>query len=150
MAGQWPAHKASYVLRILRDGLGYKRTRQAGGERVVLTAEGRPTILWNYNNKQIIAPRELRRILLERVKLSEADAKALLAAQPGGRRVGSIGPSAEQSGGTYIARTRPDFLDTLERLPGRVPARWRAPDGRLFEYDQLHGNIEGYTSAGNM
>lgn len=41
------------------------------------------------------------------------------------------------------------FLATQERLPRRVPPRWRSSDGdRLWEWDSLHGHIEGYNRRG--
>ena len=41
------------------------------------------------------------------------------------------------------------FHATQERLVGRVPARWRNADGdRLWEWDSLHGHIEGYNRRG--
>lgn len=44
---------------------------------------------------------------------------------------------------------RDGFLATQQRLTGRVPARWRSADGeRLWEWDSLHGHIEGYNRRG--
>lgn len=148
MSGPWPAHKASYVMRLLCDVLGYEKSRpSSGGTEVQLTAKGLPPIAWTYKKKQTIAPIALCRILLKDVGLSEADATALLSSQPG-RRNASGTSAKQQVGGHYIARTSPDFLDSLERVPNRVPKRWRARDGTLFEYDQMHGNVEGYSKRG--
>lgn len=48
-----------------------------------------------------------------------------------------------------IPRPTPCFLDTQIRIPGRVPARWRSADGsRLYEWDSMHGHIEGYNKRG--
>lgn len=41
------------------------------------------------------------------------------------------------------------FLTTQERIVGRIPARWRNSAGdRLWEWDSLHGHIEGYNRRG--
>lgn len=49
----------------------------------------------------------------------------------------------------YIPRKKPGFLDHQTRVPNRIPPRWRSHSGdRLYEYDQLHGNIEGYNRRG--
>ncbi|MHA5282206.1 colicin E3/pyocin S6 family cytotoxin [Corynebacterium sp. CQ3829_602738] len=50
---------------------------------------------------------------------------------------------------SYIPRPRPGFLDNLERLSRSGPPRWRdLKEKRLFEYDPLHGHIEGYNLRG--
>lgn len=50
---------------------------------------------------------------------------------------------------SYIPRPRPGFLDKLERLSRSGPPRWRdLKEKRLFEYDPLHGHIEGYNLRG--
>lgn len=49
----------------------------------------------------------------------------------------------------YIRRPRPGFLDDLERVRGRGRPRWRnLKSQRLYEYDPLHGHIEGYNLRG--
>ncbi len=51
----------------------------------------------------------------------------------------------------YIPIPRPGFLDKCESL-GYIygERRWRSPDGqRLFTWDGLHGEIEGYDKRGN-
>ncbi|WHU45171.1 colicin E3/pyocin S6 family cytotoxin [Gordonia sp. L191] len=140
MGDDWPSHKAVYIRNLLCDRLGYQKRRSAKGV-FELSADGMPDLVWSYPNKMRIAPRTLRQILLEEVGLSEDEARWLLA-RP------DRTPSGKQIGGQYIARSSPDFLDSLEVLPNRVPKQWRASDGRLFTYDQLHGNIEGYNRRG--
>ena len=50
---------------------------------------------------------------------------------------------------SYIPRPRPGFLDKLERLSRSGPPRWRdLKEKRLFEYDPLHGHVEGYNLRG--
>ena len=50
---------------------------------------------------------------------------------------------------SYIPRPRPGFLDNLERLSRSGPPRWRdLKEKRLFEYDPLHGHVEGYNLRG--
>jgi hypothetical protein len=49
----------------------------------------------------------------------------------------------------YIPVPPDCFLHELARVPGRVPARWRSYDGqRLYEWDQLHGEVEVYDRRG--
>lgn len=137
MGGQGSAHKASYVLRLLCDELGYTKIKVRG--RVVrLTAAGRPPIDWEFTNKQKIAPRVLRRILIVQIGLSADEAEALLRPAK---------PDTEYH--RYKPRPPSPFLDGIcERVPHRVPPRWRHPDGWLFEWDQRHGNLEGYNKRG--
>lgn len=48
-----------------------------------------------------------------------------------------------------MARPDPCYLDDLERLSRNGPPRWRSPDGkRLYEWDDLHGEIEVYNKQG--
>ena len=50
---------------------------------------------------------------------------------------------------SYIPRPRPSFVDNLERVRGRPKPRWRDRNEKLlFEYDSLHGHIEGYNLRG--
>lgn len=50
---------------------------------------------------------------------------------------------------SYIPRPKPGFLDKLERLRRSGPPRWRDREqGLLFEYDPLHGHVEGYNLRG--
>ncbi len=100
---------------------------------MLLVAAGRSDIRWTYTNKQTIAPSDLRRILLDQAGLDEEEARALV---------------AERQPGQYVPRTPPDFLDTLQPVPGRVPKRWQSRDGTLYEYDQRHGHVEGYNKRG--
>lgn len=49
-----------------------------------------------------------------------------------------------------IPRSRPDFLDTQQRVPRKGVVRWRNAHGsRLWEWDWTHGHIEGYDARGN-
>ncbi|USH45547.1 HicA-like toxin [Gordonia phage Phabuloso] len=143
MPVEWPAHKATYVLTLLCVELGYEKTRAGSGSKIVLTADGLPTIPWDYTKKQKVSPRALRTLLLVTIGLPEDQAADLLTRKPGRSRARS-----RQVGGTYIAREPPDFLSSMEQLPGRVPKTWRDANGRLFQYDSLHGNIEGYNKRG--
>ncbi|MFI6776670.1 colicin E3/pyocin S6 family cytotoxin [Nocardia sp. NPDC050412] len=48
-----------------------------------------------------------------------------------------------------VARSRPDWLDTQERISWNGSQRWRSPDGkRIFTYDHLHGHIEVFNRRG--
>ena len=79
MGNAWPSHKASYVLRLLQRQLGYvKVAGTQEGSHVWLEAPGRPRIRWAYHNKRSLAPRELKRLLVEDVKLSLDEAKEVL------------------------------------------------------------------------
>ncbi|MFF0718758.1 colicin E3/pyocin S6 family cytotoxin [Micromonospora sp. NPDC003816] len=50
---------------------------------------------------------------------------------------------------SYIARTRPDFLDSCVHVKRNGVSRWRNEDGdRLYEYDRLHGHVEVYDKRG--
>jgi hypothetical protein len=50
---------------------------------------------------------------------------------------------------TSIPRPNPCFLDTQIKLRRSGGARWSSPDGsRLWEWDSLHGHIEGYNKRG--
>ena len=41
------------------------------------------------------------------------------------------------------------FLEAQERVPRKGAPRWRNSDGsRLWEWDQVHGHIEGYNARG--
>ncbi|GAB3076208.1 colicin E3/pyocin S6 family cytotoxin [Corynebacterium aquatimens] len=49
----------------------------------------------------------------------------------------------------YIPRPNPSFLDGLERVKRSGTQRWRDPDQSIvFEYDRLHGHVEGYNRRG--
>ncbi|WP_418789513.1 colicin E3/pyocin S6 family cytotoxin [Paenarthrobacter ilicis] len=49
-----------------------------------------------------------------------------------------------------IPRPENGFLDSQIRISRRGGARWRNEDGsRLWEWDSLHGHIEGYTKRGH-
>ncbi|MGY0388184.1 colicin E3/pyocin S6 family cytotoxin [Nocardioides sp. WG-D5] len=48
-----------------------------------------------------------------------------------------------------IPPPKPCFLDTQIKLKRRGNARWVSPSGeRLWEWDWLHGHIEGYNRRG--
>lgn len=48
-----------------------------------------------------------------------------------------------------VPRQPPDFLSTQVRVALRGQSRWRSPDGdRLWEWDSLHGHVEGYNKRG--
>ncbi|TCC64756.1 hypothetical protein E0H73_10380 [Kribbella pittospori] len=48
-----------------------------------------------------------------------------------------------------IPRPTPCFLDTQIKLVRRGGLRWASADGsRLWEWDSLHGHIEGYNKRG--
>lgn len=50
---------------------------------------------------------------------------------------------------SYRPRPVPNLLDDLERLKRRGPARWLDREEELlFEYDALHGHVEGYNVRG--
>ena len=50
---------------------------------------------------------------------------------------------------TRAHQPHPGFLDTQEKLSRRGGARWRNNDGsRLWEFDYMHGHIEGYNARG--
>lgn len=78
MGSQWPSHKANYVLRLLRKQLGYVKEGPQEGSHVWLVAEGIPRIRWAYHNKRTLAPKELRRLLIEDVGLTIDEAKEVL------------------------------------------------------------------------
>lgn len=79
MGSPWPSHKASYVRKeILQKKLGYSRSGDQEGSHVWLVAEGRPRIRWAYHNKRSLAPRELKRLLIEDAGLSMEEAKEVL------------------------------------------------------------------------
>lgn len=143
MTFEWPEHKATYVLMLLCAELGYEKSRAGNGSKLLLTADGLPTIPWDYTKKQKVAPWALRTLLLVTIGLTEAEAADLLAKKPGRSRLRS-----HQVGGSYIAREPPDALSSMEQLPGQVPKTWRDAHGRLFQYDSRHGNIEGYSKRG--
>jgi Cytotoxic len=49
-----------------------------------------------------------------------------------------------------VQRPTPGFLDQMEPL-GAIHGRkrWRSPDGkRIYEWDSLHGEVEGYNQRG--
>ena len=49
-----------------------------------------------------------------------------------------------------VPRPENDFLETQIRIRGRGRARWRNADGsRLWEWDPLHGHVEGYNRLGH-
>ncbi|WP_367172636.1 colicin E3/pyocin S6 family cytotoxin [uncultured Corynebacterium sp.] len=50
---------------------------------------------------------------------------------------------------SYIPRPRKSFVNSLEKVRGRGAPRWRDRNAkRIFEYDPLHGHIEGYNLQG--
>lgn len=52
--------------------------------------------------------------------------------------------------GFYKARPDPCYLDQLEYLGAfGGQKRWRSNDGRLYTWDQLHGEIEVFNSRGH-
>lgn len=49
-----------------------------------------------------------------------------------------------------VNRPDPCFLDQMERVKRRGRPRWRNKDGsRLYEWDELHGEIEVYNRLGH-
>ena len=70
--------KASRLLAVLmREPLGYRVTRQRGSHRR-LRASGHPPLTWAFHDARTLAPREVRRILVDQVGLDEAEALRLL------------------------------------------------------------------------
>ncbi|WP_433827715.1 colicin E3/pyocin S6 family cytotoxin [Actinoplanes sp. CA-015351] len=67
-----------------------------------------------------------------------------------GRAEQPTGQGCEVGDGvTYVARQRPDFLDTCVKVAWSGNARWRNEDGsRIYEYDRLHGHVEAYSKRG--
>lgn len=50
---------------------------------------------------------------------------------------------------TPVPRPKNGFLETQVRLRRRGGPRWASPEGdRLWEWDELHGHIEGYNKRG--
>ena len=49
----------------------------------------------------------------------------------------------------YVARERPDWLDTQEKLSRNGSPRWtNKKRDQYYEYDQLHGEVEVYNKRG--
>lgn len=47
-----------------------------------------------------------------------------------------------------VPAPRSGFVAELERLKRDGDRRWRSEDGRLYEWDELHGEWEVYNSQG--
>lgn len=50
---------------------------------------------------------------------------------------------------TPVPRQPPDFLSTQVKVSWNGQRRWRNQEGdRIWEWDSLHGHVEGYTRRG--
>jgi predicted RNA binding protein YcfA (HicA-like mRNA interferase family) len=75
---EFPSMKAQALLRILmRSPLSYVEVRRSGSHRR-LKAEGRPSLTWAYHDGRTLSPREVRRVLVDQVRLEESEALRLL------------------------------------------------------------------------
>lgn len=76
---RFPSHKPSYMLKLLKKEPGYVEVKNSGpGSHTWLVAEGRPRIRWAYHNRQSLAPREVRKLLVEQAGLTIEEAKGVL------------------------------------------------------------------------
>lgn len=77
--GGFPSLKAKQLLRVLKRELGYSIQSQDGGSHVFLVAPDRPRILWAFHNGgRSLAPREVRKVLIEHAGLTIEQAKEVL------------------------------------------------------------------------
>lgn len=75
---RFPSMRWPQLRRILeREPMSYRITRQEGSHRT-LEAEGRPTLLLSFHDKQELPGRLVRKILVHDVGLTEDEARRLL------------------------------------------------------------------------
>jgi predicted RNA binding protein YcfA (HicA-like mRNA interferase family) len=78
VANRFPSLKARALLAVLyREPLGYRVVRQSGSHRR-LEAPGLPPLTLAFHDRATIAPGLVRKILVDDVGLTEADARRLL------------------------------------------------------------------------
>lgn len=76
---RFPSHKPSYMLKLLKKKLHYVEVKDSGpGSHTWLEAKDRPRIRWAYHNRQSMAPREVRKLLVEQAGLTLDEAKEVL------------------------------------------------------------------------
>lgn len=49
---------------------------------------------------------------------------------------------------SHTPRPRPCFVDQMEKVPNRLPVRWKDEYGRFWTYDGLHCELEVFNSRG--
>jgi predicted RNA binding protein YcfA (HicA-like mRNA interferase family) len=74
VADAFPSLQAKKLLKILkRQPLGYRIVAQTGSHRK-LEADGRPTINFAWHDKAIVAPGQVRKLLVTTIGLTEDEA----------------------------------------------------------------------------
>jgi len=75
----FPSMKARRLLAVLqRDPLGYVVARRTAGSHRVLTAPGRPRIVFSFHDRQTLPGGMVRKVLVKDVGLAEDQALDLL------------------------------------------------------------------------
>lgn len=65
------------------------------------------------------------------------------------RLIANVGHGRTGGAVQYVARTPPDFLDTLQKVKWTGESRWTDPaTGYIYTYDRRHGHVEEYNARG--